>query len=207
MNTLFLRGGALVAATTFLLCSTACAQVSVAPLEPAACATDPASLTLSFDRFDQENVGWRGLSRAGCDIQAAELISAYRAANAATLPADSVKMLNWHEGQLRAAVGDYATAINLFEAVLAVEAEPSDRLYTQATLAFLRRDRAALLAASDALQSLPEPPAFARAADQFAATYNAPRPTWPPNADVVGALLTCFDKTYEEAYRRCNAGS
>lgn len=207
MNALFPRTGALVAAMALLLCGGACAQVSAVPAAQTSCVADPSSLALSYEDFDQEDAGWRGLSQAGCDLQAADLISTYRTARAAALPADSVKMLNWHEGQLRAAAGDYPSAISLFEAVLAVEAEPSDRLYTQATLAFLRRDRLALLAAQDALTALPEPPAFARAADRFVATYNLPRPVWPPNVDIVRALVTCFDKTYEEAYRHCDAGS
>lgn len=193
-----------IAAATLLWPSLAAAQ-EADPVQASSCTINPADVHLTYDEFDGENAAWRKLSDRGCDLQAADLIAQYRAAHHGTLSVDSVKLLNWHEGQLRAAVDDYAAAITLFSAVLSVEAESFDRLYTEATLAFLRRDEPALIKARDDLKGLPEPPAFARAADRYAAEYGLPRPVWPPNLDVVENLVACFDQPYRVAYRACNA--
>jgi hypothetical protein len=107
-----------------------------------------------------------GVLREGCELAAADLIAEYRTANAAALVnghPQQITGLNWHEAQLRAANGQTERAIRLFEHSRVTYME-SDALYGQATVAFLKRDRAALQQARDALAALPPPPDFAQAA-------------------------------------------
>jgi hypothetical protein len=70
-----------------------------------------------------------------------------------------------------------------------------------ATIAFLRGDRPALLAARTALAALPRPADFApRDVQGRPVAMN-----WPPNLNVVDGLLACFGRPYAEAYGGCAA--
>jgi len=151
-----------------------------------------ASLALGQDAFDQDmNGGWRALAeRPGCEGAAADLVRDYRALSEAR-----IHILYWHEGQLRANIGQYPEAIRLMEQ----SRKPEDRFgwnpYVDATVAFLRGDRAALVAARDRLAALPRPPGFE---DRVMA--GGFRRTWPLNLMVVDGLVRCFGRPYHEAY-------
>lgn len=167
---------------------------------------EQALLALDEDAFDQDiSGGWRAVaSIPGCELAAAGLLATYRAkhANASTV-------LAWHEGQMRASAGQYEQAIPLLEAArkpLQQEAGGWNH-YVDATLAFLRHDNPALLAArkrlaavaytadtgmpplKDGYFELPVPPG-----------QPAMKMRWPPNIDVVDGLVACFSKPYAEAY-------
>jgi hypothetical protein len=151
-----------------------------------------ASLALGQDAFDQDmNGGWRALAqRPGCEGVAADLIHAYRANLESHL-----SILYWHEGQLRADVGQYPEAIRLMEQ----SRKPDDRFgwnpYVDATVAFLRGDRAALVLARDRLAALPRPAGF-----EDRTLPNGLHVTWPMNLAVVDGLVRCFGRPYREAY-------
>lgn len=160
---------------------------------------DDTMLALPLQDFDQGDEGWRSLESDGCEIAAADGIKQYRERNADTvMSADNT--LVWHEAQLRASAGQTDAALELMLSRRDT-ASPSIRPYTDATIAFLRRDRAGLLAARDALVALPEPQAFRDAANRYAASYpDLPPLKWPLNLDVVDGLISCFDRPYSEAY-------
>jgi len=155
-------------------------------------------LALPLDRFDQDMAGgWRALSARGCDAQAADLIRDWRAAN----PVDPQRagMLAWHEGQLRANAGQTAEAIALFERARKTPQEDAGfgwNLYVDGSVAFLRRDRAALDAARAKLAVLPRPAGYApRRADGTPATVR-----WPMNLGVLDGFRRCWDRPYKVAY-------
>jgi hypothetical protein len=169
-----------------------------------------AMLALDESAFDQDlgngGGGWRALEgKAGCEQATAELIAAYRAAHP-----DGSTLLAWHEGQVRASLGQDEQAIALFDAAR----KPAEKdlagwnLYVDASIAFLRRDRTALQAARDALASVAYPggddaPPLKDGYLEFPAADGQPamRVRWPPNIDVVDGFLHCFDKPYKDAYR------
>lgn len=160
---------------------------------------DAAMLALSLHDFDQTEQGWRSLDSEGCEGPTAEAIRRYRDINADTLGASADTLL-WHEAQLRAAAGETEEAVRL---MLRSRQQDSDATlpYTDATIAFLRHDREALMAARERLVSLPMPETFARAAARYAETYpDLPPLSWPLNLDIVDGLIACFDQPYREAY-------
>ncbi len=103
-------------------------------------------LKLDYQAFDQsEGSGFRVLAAAGCHKESADLIERYVEATGARQPS-----LVWHVAQARASAGDYPAAIASAERSL----DPKEDLakfpfrwndYVQATLGFLRRDKAALV--------------------------------------------------------------
>lgn len=196
-------------AAAFLMSWLACAAAARAE----DCAYDrEAALTLSYEAFDLESsvAGWRALAdREGCLAAAADLIAAYRAAHAADVDERNQRSLRWHEGQMRAAAGQYDAAIVLFESTRHGLDHPmlrADDLYLDATLAFLRRDRVALDSARAELATLPEPQGFREAVEQARQRYGdafADSIVWPSNLDVVDGFRNCFDRPYAEAYREC----
>ncbi|MDB5430423.1 MAG: hypothetical protein JWP35_1539 [Caulobacter sp.] len=172
-----------------------------APL-PRACGYDRAAmLAMPFERFDQDFAeGWRPLAdRPGCELAAAEVLAAYRVENSPRLSSGESRLLAWHEGQLRAMVGDIPDAITLITISRAGDADQVNSLYADATLAFLRHDRRALKAARRRLAALPKPDGFDREAAATAKRLGLVV-SWPPNLDVVDGLAACFDRPYAEAY-------
>jgi hypothetical protein len=154
-------------------------------------------LALSQDAFDQDmEGGWRALAnRAGCIPVAADLIRDYRETKQLT-----ASILYWHEGQLRASLGETEHAIQLFEKSRHPKDDPFGwNLYVDATIAFIRKDKPALLNAREALARLPRPPDF----DPRDAQGNAIEVSWPPNLHVVDGLIECFEREYKDAYRVC----
>ena len=174
------------------------------------CAYDKAAmLDLDERAFDQDLAsgggGWRALAnRPGCEPAAADLLAAYRAAH----PGAS-GVLAWHEGQMRATAGQYDQAIPLLESDRKPpEQDPAGwNHYVDATVAFLRRDRAALVEAHRLLAAVPYPegsglPPLDGGYFEIPGAPGQPpaRMRWPPNVEVVEGLIACFDKPYAQAY-------
>jgi hypothetical protein len=152
------------------------------------------TMNLSEAEFDQlRDGGWRMVAaREGCTMAAADLIRSFRRAHRS-----ASHILYWHEGQLRALAGDAEAGAALF--AQARQEQAKDRigwnLYVDASIAFLRGDRAALLAARDALAALPKPEGWGAGSPNAA--------PWPLNLDVVERLVACFGQGYREAYTGC----
>lgn len=171
-----------------------------------------ALLALDQNAFDQDlDGGWRAVAaRDGCRGAAADLIAEYRARMLARPVFDDAgpsasAILYWHEGQLRAGLGETDAAIGLFRASVKAD-DPAWNAYVAASIAFLLHDREALEAARAALLEVPEPPGFAAAAEQ--ARAKGMEVTWPMNLNVVDRLIACFDVDYSDAYAgRCDAAN
>ena len=163
-----------------------------------------AALALDYAGFDKPDAAWRKIAKDDrCLTVAADLIAAYRSRHRSGLGAYGVSQLSWHEGQLRASAGDAKRAIPLLEA--GTDDELGNHLYSEATIAFLRKDRPALLKARAAYAALPEPEDFAKAQERFRQKYPwaGPLPAWPPNLQVIDGLIACFGKPYKVAYGEC----
>ncbi len=171
----------------------AAAQLSPQAAKPVCHFDRPALLALGVDAFDQDlKGGWRVIAyEKGCEHKAAELIQQYRKKQEGSL-----SILYWHEGQLRASVGQVGQAVSLFEK----SKVPNDltwNAYVDATIAFLVRDARGLREARDRLLATPKP---AERDWQDANGKPIPAPKWPMNIDVVNALVACFGRSYDEAY-------
>ncbi len=164
-----------------------------------ACAHDPAAyFEQDAETFDQTEEGWRGLARQGCYAEAAELIAAYR--DEARYDPQWGSGLIWHEGQMRAHAGENEAAADLMMQTRDAD-NPVMSAYVDASVAFLREDRDALLEAREDLLAVPEPPEFAEAVEQF--TENFPDmepPSWPLNLNIVDWFVACFEYDYATAY-------
>ena len=150
-------------------------------------------LALDEHSFDQDmNGGWRAVAhQEGCIEVAADLIREYRENRWLRST-----ILYWHEGQLRALAGSTDEAIRLFEKSHKADDAFGWNLYVDASIAFLKRDKPALLAAREALARLPRPEDF----DPRDAQGKVVDIPWPPNLSVVDGLIACFDREYKEAY-------
>lgn len=154
---------------------------------------------LNQQEFDQDMVGgWRALSaRPGCVLAAADLIRDYRKVHSL-----EESILYWHEGQLRASGGQTEQSAVL----LARSREPKGDAsgwneYVDATLAFLRKDRATFDDAWHRLAAIPAPGVMKDGYfDAQMADGTAMKIRWPINIDVVEGLAQCFDKPYRLAY-------
>ena len=168
-----------------------------------------AMLALDVNSFDQDLAGggggWRAIANIpGCELAAADLLAAYQAEHP-----DSGSILAWHEGQMRAAGGQYEKAIPLLES--ARKPEDQDKFgwnfYVDATLAFLRNDKPALQKAQQQLAAIAYPegaglPPLMDGYVEFQPRTGQPviRMRWPLNIAEVDGLLACFGKSYKEAY-------
>jgi hypothetical protein len=138
------------------------------------------------------NGGWRAIAQhEECTTIAADLIRDYREAHGSTST-----ILYWHEGQLRASAGSTDEAIRLFEKSRKTDDAYGWNLYADASIAFLKHDLPALLAARAALARLPRPKDF----DPRDAKGNVVNVTWPLNLNVVDGFIRCFNRPYKEAY-------
>lgn len=166
------------------------------PTECLSPAEHTAMMSLSERAFDQDLAGgWRKIAAIpGCEAAAADLIKQYRAQNSG-----GSHMLTWHEGQLRSRIGEVEQATRLFS-LSRVETDSSGwNHYVDATIAFLNRDRQALVAARARLIAVPKIGEL-----QFRdPAGNIVQLPWPPNLNVVDGLLDCFGRPYWEAYTRC----
>jgi hypothetical protein len=166
-------------------------------------------LALDENAFDQGwsgvGGGWRAIaSIPGCELAAADLLAAYQAKHP-----HSNSILAWHEGQMRASAGQYERAIPLLESAR----KPADQdlagwnYYVDASVAFLRHDKARLLDARRRLAAVPFPeksgmPPLKDGIIELPTQPGQPnlKMRWPMNIDVVDGLIACFDKPYSEAY-------
>jgi hypothetical protein len=171
------------------------------------CVKDPDKyLAMSFEDFDQgvepvaggprQEWGWRAIARQrGCETAAAILISRWRDRHGASLNRYLQSFMAFHEGQVRAGGGDYASAIPLIEAGRYAFSDAAGQAYVDAVLAFLRGDRDALIAARERLLAVPEPsdwPAFQRKVKEQAGQDMK----WPRNIEATDKLVRCFGKPY-----------
>ncbi len=101
---------------------------------------DSAQLGLGYAQFDA--AGWRTVLAAGCTDAAVAQLRAYRDVNRSHMSEDQVRELNFHMGQALAMSGREEESIPYFEQARGGDQEWS--AYVEATLAFLRRDAAAL---------------------------------------------------------------
>lgn len=160
-------------------------------------------LSLDEDAFDQDTSGggWRAIAaKTGCEIAAADLIRDYRERHGL-----KKTIIFWHEGQMRAVGNDYTAAIRLFQK----SRKPKDQNvagwneYVDASIAFLKKDKSALLQARKALSEVKVSPGFDVEDGVFEIPNSSGEPfkmRWPPNIDVVDGLIKCFEKSYRDAY-------
>lgn len=157
--------------------------------------------------FDQiEGQGWRPLYDAQCFIEAAELLRDWQARHGNDLDLTNprernlAEVLVWHEAQMWAFGGQNDIALPMFAASyreVRGQAGKSWNLYVDGTLAFLRRDRPALVDAIAELATIPKPPGWDNAVGQDGRPVSLP---WPQNLDVLQGLLRCWDQPYASAY-------
>lgn len=163
-----------------------------------------ALLALDEKAFDQDlEGGWRTVANIpGCELAAADLLAAYRAEHPR-----SGGIVAWHEGQMRASAGQYERAVPLLESARKPVNQDTYgwNYYVDATVAFLRHDKPGLLAARRRLANVAYPQDASPLKDGYMVIPGQPgrparRVRWPPNIEVVDALINCFDKPYSEAY-------
>src|SRR5215510_945608 len=118
------------------------------------CETNPTdsslefSLGLSYQEFDQTpHSGWRALGDEKRYRQAAELIERYLQRHS-ELDRSQLAILHWHAGQMLAIAGDSEAAMKHMSSARVDPEPPTSPLrwndYVDATVAFLRNDRAKL---------------------------------------------------------------
>lgn len=188
--------------------------LAIAQIEPVSvhepCPHDRAALlALSPADFDQDlEGGWRPLGeKPECAAIAADLLAAYRKARWADLTQSELHTNYWHEGQLRAGLGQTQAATRLMMAGVNPEMSRSGFSdYALGTIAFLHQDRPGLIAARERLAALPKPADFDQAAARFKAAYGLDL-EWPANLKVLDGFIACFDRPYNEAYGSCAAAA
>ena len=152
------------------------------------CPSDPAPfIKLDYPAFSERLYA---LDRNACLPQMRDLLHEYREARKKDLSSGQYRLLTWQEGTVRAEMGDNFTALPLLSAWLD-DPTPAIRDYAAATIAFLQRDKPALLAARDKLIAEPKPDGF---------DERAIRQKWPLNLVIVDAFVGCWDRPYAEAY-------
>ena len=172
------------------------------PQSPDECGYDrTAMLALSPEKFDQDpHGGWRPLAdKVNCRAAAADLLASYRTANRVRMTLGELHLSFWHEGQMRAVLGDGRRAVPF----LLAGVDPSDTSdfadYALGTAAFLQHDHPALESARARLARTPPPANWAESRAEIKARYGL-TPSWPPNLAVLDGLRACFDKPYAIAY-------
>jgi hypothetical protein len=163
-----------------------------------------ALLNLPYEAFEHDiNGGWRPLGAVkGCEAATADLLRDYRLRNGGTVAGQRIEWVTSllrHESQLAAASGQIDRAIALRRAGRGSPAWES-YYYDNATIAFLKRDRAQLLENRAKLAAVPKAEGHDAGVAAFEKKYGKPGPTWPPNLDVVDGFIACFDRPYAEAY-------
>lgn len=175
--------------STMLLIAQAATVAPVSAAPAAICIVDEdAMLALAPEAFDQDfNGGWRTVyTRPECRGDAARIIALYREASTRWQ-----RIMAWHEGQIRAELGETEAAIVLMQMARRPEVENGSHngqwnAYVDASIAFLSRDRAGVESARQRLIDAPPP-----------ARWTGDRPM---NLSVVDRYLRCFDWPLGEAY-------
>lgn len=144
-------------------------------------------LAFSYQQFDQTRAaGWRVLSDRGQYRKAAHLIEAYLIRHP-ELPADQRGILHFHAAQAFAFAQDTPAAVRHLEHATFDSEPPGSPVrwndYVLATQAFLRRDRAQLVAARERI------------------ARSSPVHGEIPNLKIVDSLITHFGEAYAIAYR------
>jgi hypothetical protein len=175
---------------------------TIAAMAQPNCSYDAATLlALTFEQFDQDLTGgWRALERKGCSAAAAEVLRRYRTEHQ-PLTDGKRSLLLWHEGQVLAFMGDNQRAIPLMLAGVPVDDTSGFADYALGTVAFVLRDKPALLAARTRLAGIPKPADWT---DKMTVIVNGKQVSvsiaWPPNLNVLDGLIMCFDRPYSKAY-------
>lgn len=159
----------------------------------------PAALTVKD--FDQDMKGGsRELEAKGCQSVAADMIKAFRARNT-EMPDSERTKLKWHEGQLRAIIDEYRSAIPLLMAGVPENDTIDFADYAFGTVSFLLRDRSGLLAARARLAGAKKPDSFPTSYTVRSGTVTETIPiAWPVNIEILDGLIKCFDQPYRQAY-------
>lgn len=158
-------------------------------LQAADCGLDEAErarlLALDEEAFDQDmDGGWRAVAAPGpaCFTPAAELILAYVEQHGEAA-LERPTLAYWHAGQMFAMAGETERALTEFRRSYqdATDNEMAGmwNRYADGTIAFLERDREALIAARDALPAM-----------------------MGSNRDVLDGFVNCWDRPIMEAYQR-----
>jgi len=170
----------------------------------AECVADPKPyLAMDWKNFDQgvapdgREWGWREVSsKPGCETAAADLMAMWMKEKGATLDARTRTFMTFHEGQVRAMGGDFRRGAEMIEAGRFFwDNKPEGAAYVDAILAFLRGDRAGLLAARERMMAIPEPANFARTQKAFREQAGW-EPKWPMNIEAVDKMIGCWGKGY-----------
>lgn len=157
-------------------------------------------MALAFQEFDQTmDAGWREVAnRDGCAVAAADLIQRYRESKP-DLSEGQLNIMRWHEGQMRAEAGQNEQAVALFKQTYTEFDTMGWNYYVNATIAFIEQDAEALQHAHDQLVALPKPSEF----KPLDADGKPMQIDWPPNLKVVEQLMSCFGRSYADAYGTC----
>ncbi|MEM1150508.1 MAG: hypothetical protein AAGI03_08105 [Pseudomonadota bacterium] len=186
-------------ALVLLLALCAGSLTSASAKEPPCIEDREAMLALEFWTFDQNpDLGWPSVQRKdGCSAEAADLIAEYhqrlrekgepvyaKHPEVGEFEVDDdgeVSLLYWHEGQVRAGMGDYEAARELF--VLNTDVEENNsrgfRHYALATIAFLDGDLETMKSERELLAALD--------VNGF-------------NTAAIDSMIRCFGRPYMEAY-------
>jgi hypothetical protein len=203
---------------------TACmSHPSAAP----ACRRDEAALmALDYEAFDQDLTpgGWREVAAVpDCARDAARLISHWREAHEGKLSPAEQWTLWWHEGQALASAGDYQAAVRRMQTAQTFHDDsppppgtPDDEVemfranilvrdaWEEATLAFLRRDRAAFEKSRAQMLAIPEPAGFAEVSTLMKERTGTSM-SWPLNIEDVERMRACFNQPYDTDCRERKA--
>ena len=140
-----------------------------------------AMLRQDYQTFDEaaDANSWRNLLQRGCVREAVAILQAYGRQNGSRLTRDQRLELNFHIGQTLAFGGYDAESLPYFESARADGASAEWNAYVDATVAFLRKDRAGL---EDAKRR-----------------YAAAPAAQPMRVKIIDGFLKCLEKTYAEA--------
>jgi hypothetical protein len=169
-------------ATVWLAASIASSAWAQTPSQEQDCRTRlerqlPLVPSQSFEQFDQtEGAGFRLLEDADCFVEAAQLIDRY-----ADHHRQRVELLRWHAAQMLAKAGRYEAAIDRAQQALLKQDRAGFRWndYVHGTIAFLQRDKSALIRHRD-----------------LVAEAAASVPANQPNLRILDRLLANFDQPY-----------
>lgn len=165
---------------------------------------------LSYRDFDQDfKGGWRAIDyKDGCKIAAQNMLKSYLTYHAYKHHSER-SMLLWHTGQVLAGDNKYDEAVKYFRQTYKSGDHSTEwNLYVDATIAFLRKDKSALITARDtlALQTVSEEMKASRRGF-LKQNSNVTMPNGfvdePQNLSVVNKLIKCYDEPYSVAYGKC----
>lgn len=150
--------------------------------------------------FDQDfENGWRQLEeQEGCLEEAAYLIKEFYTTR--EMPDGMRRLMQWHEGQLRAELEQTDQAIALMQHADSDESSETWNYYVRATIAFLERDKETLKYNREQLVQVPRPDDLPTFTDEDG---NETEMEWPMNLHVVDRFIACFDRPYMDAYMGC----